>query len=66
MRWLALFLTLVAANPVAGQVVRDVVVAAPVDRSVTIYRAPGRNGGQLALSGLAGFAVVTSANRKWR
>ena len=59
MRWLALFLVLVAANPVAAQGVRGVVVAAPIDRSVTIYRAPWRNGGQLALNGLGGFAVVT-------
>ena len=30
-----------------------------MDRSVTIYRAPGRNGGGMDLSGLRGFAVIT-------
>lgn len=59
MRWLALGLTWAAAWPAAAQPVRDVIASAPVDRSVTIYRAPGRNGGQLTLSQLHGFAVIT-------
>lgn len=59
MRWLALVLTMAAAWPAAAQEVRDVVASAPVDRSVTVYRAPGRNGGQMSLSSLGGFAVIT-------
>ena len=37
----------------------DVVASAPLSRSVTIYRAPGRNGGQMQLDALGGFAVIT-------
>ena len=59
MRWSALILILAAAPPVAAQSVPDVAASAPVDRSVTIYRAPWRNGGQLSLSSLGGFAVIT-------
>ena len=63
MRWLALIqapiLVLGVATPAAAQEVRAVVASAPVDRSVTIYRAPDRNGGTIALSSLGGFAVIT-------
>jgi hypothetical protein len=59
LRGLALGLTVAIALPAAAQPVRDVVASPPVDRSVTIYRAPGRNGGQLALANLRGFAVIT-------
>jgi len=56
---LAFVLTVAASFPVAAQEVRDGVASAPTDRSVTIYRAPHRNGGQLTLSSLGGFAVIT-------
>jgi hypothetical protein len=59
MRWLALALMAAASFPVAAQDVREVAASVPSDRSVTIYRAPRRNGGQLTLSSLGGFAVIT-------
>lgn len=59
MRWLiALLLTLPAALPAQAQV-QDVAAAEPSDISVTIYRAPYRNGGSIRLDSLGGFAVVT-------
>lgn len=59
MRWLALILAVAIATPAVARDVRAVVASAPVDRSVTIYRAPYRNGGAIALSSLGGFAVIT-------
>jgi len=60
MRALVLIAALtVPVVPASAQAVRDVIASAPVDRSVTVYRAPGRNGGQLDLAQLGGFAVVT-------
>ncbi len=62
MRWLAaLFLALIAAPPALAQSeagVRDVAASAPSDVSVTIYRAPWRNGGSIQLDRLGGFAVI--------
>ena len=61
MRWLlALILVLAAALPAAA---RDVAASAPVDVSVTIYRAPSRNGGSIELGSLGGFAVVSETRR---
>lgn len=37
----------------------EVAASAPVDRSITVYRAPWRNGGGMALARLGGFAVIT-------
>lgn len=60
MRWFAaIALTLAAALPAQAQQVQDVAASAPSDVSVTIYRAPYRNGGSIRLDGLGGFAVVT-------
>ncbi len=58
MRWLA---ALLAVLPVAAsaQGEREVAASAPLDRSVTIYRAPGRGSGALTPGWLGGFAVVT-------
>ncbi len=56
-RWLILFLALVAALPAQAQV-REIEASAPSDISVTIYRAPYRNGGSIRLDSLGGFAVV--------
>lgn len=52
---------LLPVMPASAQALRDVVASAPSDRSVTIYRAPGRNGGQLDLAHLEGFAVITES-----
>ena len=41
----------------------DVTASAPVDVSATIYRAPSRNGGNLQLRQLGGFAVITETRR---
>ena len=54
-------LLLLPGIPASAQALRDVVASAPSDRSVTIYRAPGRNGGQLDLARLGGFAVITES-----
>lgn len=60
MRWFTAFaLTLAAALPAQAQQAQDVTASAPSDISVTIYRAPYRNGGSIRLDGLGGFAVVT-------
>ena len=37
----------------------DVIASAPRSLSVTVYRAPNRNGGSIALGNLGGFALVT-------
>ncbi len=59
MRWLAaLLLALSAAFPAQAQQGQDVAASAPSDVSVTIYRAPYRNGGSIRLDGLGGFAVI--------
>lgn len=58
-RLLILALTLLAASPASAQQVHEVAASAPSDISVTIYRAPSRNGGSIRLDGLGGFAVVT-------
>ena len=61
MRWLlAPIIALSAALPVQA---RDVAASAPVDVSVTIYRAPSRDGGSIRLSSLDGFAVVSETRR---
>ncbi len=41
----------------------DVTASPPIDVSVTVYRAPSRNGGNLNLRQLGGFAVVTETRR---
>lgn len=56
-RLLVLMLMLLAALPAQAQV-REVAAAEPSDISVTIYRAPYRNGGSIRLDSLGGFAVV--------
>ena len=56
-RLLILVLTLAAALPAQAQV-HDVAASEPSDVSVTIYRAPYRNGGSIQLNALGGFAVV--------
>ena len=58
MRWLAILLA-AAALPALAQEGANVAASAPRDRSVTIYRAPYRNGGPLVPSRLGGFAVIT-------
>lgn len=59
MRWLAaLFLAGLAALPAEAQQRKDVAASEPSDVSVTIYRAPYRNGGSIRLDALGGFAVV--------
>ena len=58
MRWLAILLA-AAALPAQAQEAADIAASAPKDRSVTIYRAPYRNGGPMSLSRLGGFAVIT-------
>jgi hypothetical protein len=45
------------ASGAGAQVVRE--ASAPVDRAVTIYRAPARHGGAMKLGALGGFAVIT-------
>jgi hypothetical protein len=58
-RWfLALCLILQAALPAQAQQALDVSASIPSDISVTIYRAPYRNGGSIRLDSLGGFAVV--------
>ncbi|MEQ1542463.1 MAG: hypothetical protein ABL926_09435 [Novosphingobium sp.] len=57
---LALTLALGGAAPAfAG----DVAAAATSDLSVTVYRAPNRNGGSIQLNALGGFAVITETRR---
>ncbi|MBP6364179.1 MAG: hypothetical protein KA329_11745, partial [Novosphingobium sp.] len=59
MRSLAAFmLAVVLALPAQAQQRQDVAASAPSDVSVTIYRAPNRNGGSIRLDALGGFAVV--------
>ncbi len=57
--WLAVC-SLVATSPLPAQAQQrqDVAASAPSDVSVTIYRAPYRNGGSIRLDSLGGFAVV--------
>lgn len=57
-----LFLAL-TAGPASTALAGDVTASAPRDVSVTIYRAPHRNGGDLELGNLEGFAVVTETRR---
>lgn len=59
MRAWALLLLAIAAVPARAQNAPDVAASAPLERSVTIYRAPARNGGGLMLDRLGGFAVIT-------
>ncbi len=54
-----LFFALAAAPALA----RDVTTSPASDTSVTIYRAPWRNGGDITLQNLGGFAVVTETRR---
>ncbi|WP_369678909.1 DUF4139 domain-containing protein, partial [Novosphingobium sp. B 225] len=42
---------------------QDAAASDPVDTSVTIYRAPHRNGGSISLNSLGGFAVITETRR---
>lgn len=59
MRWLSAITVLgLSGLPAQAQQERDVAASAPSDVSVTIYRAPNRNGGSIQLSNLRGFAVV--------
>ncbi|MCC6924301.1 hypothetical protein [Novosphingobium sp.] len=61
MRWLiAMLLSLIVALPAAA---RDVAASDPIDVSVTIYRAPWRNGGSIQLGSLGGFAVINETRR---
>lgn len=58
--WLAgCFLMMTSLLPAKAQQVQQVTASEPSDISVTIYRAPYRNGGSISLSALGGFAVVT-------
>ncbi|WP_374527456.1 DUF4139 domain-containing protein [Novosphingobium sp.] len=60
MRRLAtLALIAVTALTAAPSLAGDVAASAPRDVSVTIYRAPYRNGGTIQLNYLGGFAVIT-------
>lgn len=52
-------LGLTATPALAG----DVAATAPSDLSVTVYRAPNRNGGSIQLGALGGFAVITETRR---
>lgn len=61
MRWL--LAPIVAFSAALPAQARDVAAGAPVDVSVTIYRAPSRNGGSIRLSNLGGFAVVSETRR---
>lgn len=59
MRWLTfLFLALLLVPPAQAQQRQDVTASNPSDVSVTIYRAPYRNGGSIQLNALGGFAVI--------
>jgi len=61
LRWLiALLLSVLVALPASA---KDVAASDPVDVSVTIYRAPYRNGGSIQLGSLGGFAVVSETRR---
>lgn len=51
----ALLLVLAARPALAG----EVAASPPRDLSVTVYRAPQRNGGTIRLGSLGGFAVIT-------
>ncbi len=53
--WLALVLTMCGTAARAG----DVAASEPRALSVTVYRAPWRNGGSLTLNNLGGFALIT-------
>lgn len=57
-RLAALLLAALLALPAQAQSGQDVAASAPSDVSVTIYRAPSRNGGSIRLDALGGFAVV--------
>jgi hypothetical protein len=59
-RLIALLSSVLVALPAAA---KDVAASDPVDVSVTIYRAPGRNGGSIQLNNLRGFAVVSETRR---
>lgn len=59
----ALLIALVALPAAARAEPVDVRASAPISTSVTIYRAPGRNGGALVLNQLGGFAVITETRR---
>ena len=59
MRPRALLLATLLPLPASAQAMPDATASPASDRSVTIYRAPGRNGGSLALDNLHGFAVIT-------
>jgi len=54
---LALLLALLLSPALAHA--GDIVASAPRDISATIYRAPDRNGGSIALDNLGGFALTT-------
>lgn len=62
MRRSAILLTMplaMLAPSAQAQEAREVIASAPVDQSVTLYRAPARNGGSLSLASLGGFAVIS-------
>ncbi len=54
---------LLAFGAAATAFAQDIAASDPVDTSVTIYRAPYRNGGSISLNALGGFAVVTETRR---
>lgn len=58
-RLAACAVALASVLPGAALHARDVAASAPGDLSVTVYRAPGRNGGSIRLDALGGFAVIT-------
>ena len=61
-----LSLTLAAVLTLGGVAMahaQDSAASDPVDTSVTIYRAPHRNGGSISLNALGGFAVITETRR---
>ncbi len=63
MRRLSALLIALAALPATLRAEPVVRASEPISTSVTIYRAPWRNGGALTLNQLGGFAVVTETRR---
>jgi hypothetical protein len=57
--WPRLLLLLTAATFPLAATAADIAASAPTELSVTVYRAPARDGGSLNLDGLEGFALVS-------
>lgn len=58
-----ILMALLALTGAGGAAAQEVTASDPVDVSVTIYRAPYRNGGSIRLEQLGGFAVITETRR---